>query len=169
MSTKEKSLKKETGRKQAQTLQVRENRWLDDMDRAFDRMMNRGVLQPFRSLWPDWAPFQPDLDIRVPRVDMVDRDDELLIRAEVPGIDKEHLHLDLAGDLLTIHGERQHEETQEGDHLYRSEIVHGAFSRSIRLPTGLNTEAVDASFKNGILEVHLPKREETKRQKIEVN
>jgi len=167
MSTKEKALKKE-GRQEAQRLQAGENRWFEEMDHLFDRMMHRGVLQPFRSLWPDWAPFQPDLDIRVPRVDMVDRDDELLIRAEVPGIDKEALQLDLAGDLLTIHGERHHEETRDGDHVYRSEIVHGAFSRTIRLPSGLDTEAIDASFKNGILEVHLPKLEETKRQKIDV-
>lgn len=168
MSTEEKAPKTESEKREVQALQARENRWLDDMDRVFDRMVGRGVLQPFRSLWPDWAPFQPDLDIRVPRVDMVDRDNEFLIRAEVPGIDKEQLHLDLAGDLLTLHGERQHATTQEGDHIYRSEIVQGAFSRSIRLPAGLNTEAIEATFENGILEVHVPKLESVKRQKIEV-
>lgn len=160
--------KVKTLKRKGQELEAHEPRFFDEMDRAFDRMMSRGLLQPFRSLWPDWAPFQPDLDVRVPRVDMVDRDDELLIRAEVPGIEKEHLHLELAGDLLTIHGEREKTETQEGDHVYRAEIVKGAFSRTILLPAGLNTEAIDASFANGILEVHVPKLETAKRQKIEV-
>jgi HSP20 family protein len=163
MSTKDKALKKES-----KTVPAREHSFFDEMDHAFDRMMSRGLLQPFRSLWPDWAPFQPDLDIRVPRVDLVDRDAELLIRAEVPGIEKENLHLDLAGDLLTIHGERKQEETHEGDHVYRSEIVRGSFSRTIPLPAGLDTDAIDATFENGVLEVHLPKLESAKRQKIEV-
>lgn len=153
---------------ETQALQEREHTFFEEMDRAFDRLMRRGVLQPFRSLWPDWAPFQPDLDIRVPRVDMVDRETEILIRAEVPGMKKEELHLELTGSLLTIRGERKREEKQDGEHTYCSEIVRGAFSRTIQVPTGINKEAVEATFTDGMLEIHLPKLEVPERTNIEV-
>jgi HSP20 family protein len=148
---------------------TREHSFVEEMDRAFDRLMSRGLLPSFRSLWPDWAPFQPDLNIRVPRVDMVDRDTEVLIRAEVPGLRKEELHLELSGDLLTIHGERKREETQEGERVYRSEIFRGAFDRSIPMPTGIDKDAVEATVEDGMLEIHLPKLEAVERRTIEVS
>lgn len=153
---------------ETKALQERDHSFFEDMDRAFDRLMSRGVLQPFRSLWPEWAPFHPDLDIRVPRVDMVDRETEVLIRAEVPGLKKEELHLELTGDLLTIRGERKREEKQEGEQVYRSEIVRGSFSRSIQLPAGIDQDAVQATFQDGMLEIHLPKLEVAERKTIEV-
>jgi HSP20 family protein len=155
--------------KETKALRRHETHLFDEMDRSFENLMRRGLLQPFREIWPDWAPFQPDLDIRVPRVDMIDRDAELLVRAELPGIDKEHVHIEVAGDLLTIRGERAHEERHEEDNVYRSEILRGAFSRTLRLPGGLDTDAAEASFDKGVLEVHLPKREESKRQRIEIS
>lgn len=154
--------------KETKALQRHETHWLDEMDRSFERMMRRGLLQPFRDIWPDWAPFQPDLDVRMPRVDMIDRATELLIRAELPGIDKEHVHLEVAGDLLTIRGERAQEETHAEDNVYRAEILRGAFSRTLRLPSGLDTEVAEAAFEKGVLEIHLPKREESQRQRIAI-
>jgi HSP20 family protein len=100
---------------------------------------------------------------------MVDRDTEVLIRAEVPGLRKEELHLELSGDLLTIHGERKREETQEGERVYRSEIFRGAFDRSIPMPTGIDKDAVEATVEDGMLEIHLPKLEAVERRTIEVS
>ena len=141
----------------------------DDMDRAFDTLLHHGWMQPFRELWPEWTPMQhQDIDLRIPRIDLVDRDTEFLVRAELPGIEKKDLHLDLTGDLLTIRGERQNEEESEEGNVYRSEIRRGSFSRTVRLPMTVKPDGVNAEFNNGMLEIHLPKAETTNRQKIEV-
>jgi HSP20 family protein len=143
--------------------------FFDEMDRAFDTLLNRGWMRPFREIWPEWAtPMQTDLELRIPRVDLVERETEFLIRAELPGIEKKDLHLDLTGDVLTIRGERKHEEKLEEGNVYRAEILRGSFSRTIRLPTTVKADEVNAEFDNGMLEVHLPKVETTPRQKIEV-
>jgi len=90
------------------------------------------------------------------------------VRAEVPGIDKEHLTVELAGDLLTIRGERQQDEKAEDGAVYCAEITRAGFSRTLRLPVQVRADAVNASFENGLLEVHLPKAEVTQRQRIEI-
>jgi HSP20 family protein len=154
--------------REGKPLQRYETGFFDEVDRAFDTLVNRGWLRPFRELWPEWAPMQPDLNVRIPRVDLVERETEYLVRAELPGIEKKDLHVDLTGDVLTIRGERRHEAETEKGNVYRAEILHGTFSRTIRLPTGVNPDAVEARFDNGMLEVHLPKQEVSKRQKIEV-
>lgn len=149
-------------------LQPRETGFFDEMDRAFDMLTNRGWLHPFRAFWPEWAPLQPDLDVRVPRVDLVDRETEFLVRVELPGIDKQDVHVDLNGDLLTIRAERRHEQKTEEGNVYRAEILRGTFGRTIRVPAEIKTDEVQADFENGMLEIHLPKAESTKRQKIEI-
>ena len=155
--------------KESKALQRHEVGFFDEMDRTFDTLLNRGWMRPFREMWPDWAaPIQTDLEMRIPRVDLVERETEFLIRAELPGIEKKDLHLDLTGDVLTIRGERKHEEEVEEGNVYRAEIRRGSFSRTIRLPTTVKADEVNAEFDNGMLEVHLPKVETTPRQKIEV-
>jgi len=158
-----------TKRKETTTALTRpETGFFDEMDRAFDALMHRGWLHPFRELWPEWQPFTTDVEVQMPRVDLVDREAEILVRAEVPGIDKEHLDVDLSGELLTIRGERRKEEkTEEGD-VYRAEIARGTFVRTLRLPAEVDAEKVEATFKDGLLEIHLPKLATTKRQRIEV-
>ena len=158
-----------TKRKETTTALTRpETGFFDEMDRAFDALMHRGWLRPFRELWPEWQPFTTDVEVQMPRVDLVDREAEILVRAEVPGIDKEHLDVDLSGELLTIRGERRKEEkTEEGD-VYRAEIARGTFVRTLRLPAEVDPEKIEATFKDGLLEIHLPKVETTKRQRIEI-
>jgi HSP20 family protein len=157
----------------SKALQRHEAGLFDDMDRAFDALMSRGLmnpgwLRPFRELWPDWAALHSDVEVRLPRVDLIDREAELLVRAELPGIDKKDLELELNGDMLTIHGERRHEEKTEKENFYHAEIARGSFSRTLRLPTDVMADQVQASFDKGVLEVHLPKKETTETQKIEV-
>lgn len=141
---------------------------IDDMDRMFESFLNRGWLRPFREMWPDWAHFEEGLELRTPRVDVINRDDELLVRAELPGVKREDLAVELTGDLLTIRGEQRHEERKEEGDLVRAEIAHGAFSRTMTVPAGLDGEHVKAEFKDGVLEVHLPKLEKTERRRIEI-
>jgi HSP20 family protein len=149
-------------------LQRPETRFFDEMDRAFDALTHHGWLRPFRGLWPEWAPFAEDQDVQVPRIDLIDRESEVLVRAEVPGIGKDDLKVELTGELLTIAGERKHEEKTEEGNIYRAEIARGRFLRTIRLPCEVDAEKVDAVFDNGVLEVHLPKLEPAAKQRIEV-
>jgi len=147
----------------------RELTLLDDMDRMFENFFRRCWLRPFRELWPDWARMEEGMGFRAPRVDVIDRDDEMVVRAEVPGIQREELAVEMAGGKLTIRGERRHEEKTERGNLLQSEIYQGAFSRTLTLPTGLDVEHAKADFRDGILEVHLPKLEKTERRKIEIS
>ena len=140
----------------------------DEMDRAFDTLFHRGWLRPFRDLWPEWGRFEERMEFMTPRVDVIDRDEEILVRAEVPGVEKEDLHVDLTGQLLTLRGERRREEKEEEGEYFRAEISRGRFSRAIRVPEGVDFEKAKAEFKDGILEVHLPKTHKTERRHIEV-
>jgi HSP20 family protein len=99
---------------------------------------------------------------------LIDREEELLVRAEVPGVEKQDLEIELVGQVLTLKGERKHEETEEKGTYYRSEIARGSFVRSLRLPENVDLENAKAEFKDGVLEVHLPKTEKTERRRIEV-
>ena len=141
----------------------------DEMDRAFDTLFHRGWLRPFREAWPEWARFEETLGFTAPRVDVIDREEEVLVRAEVPGVEKKDLHVELTGQLLTIKGERRQEEKEEKGEIFRTEIATGSFSRTIRMPEDVDIEKAKAEFKDGMLEVHLPKTHRTERRRIEVD
>jgi len=140
----------------------------DEMDRMFDTFFHRGWLRPFRELWPEWGRLEEGFELVAPRVDLIDREGEILVRAEVPGVEKKDLHVDLTGQLLTIRGERRREEKEEEGELFRAEIARGSFSRSIRVPEDGDYEKAQAEFKDGMLEIHLPKTHKTERRHIEV-
>jgi HSP20 family protein len=90
------------------------------------------------------------------------------VRAEIPGVDRKDLEVDLTGHLLRIKGERRREEKTEKGEFVRSEIARGTFSRTIRLPEDLDFDKAKADFKDGILEIHLPKTHKTERRHIKV-
>jgi HSP20 family protein len=139
-----------------------------DMDRMFDTLLHRGWLRPFREMWPEWSMLRELPELVTPHVDLIERDEEFLVRAELPGVEKKDLKLVLSDDLLTIRGERRHEEKTEEGEVYRAEIVRGAFSRTIRLPETVDFEKAEAKFKDGMLEVRLPKTHKTERRRIEI-
>lgn len=151
-----------------ETTPRRELSLIDEMDRMFESFFNRGWLRPFREMWPEWARFEEGLEFRTPRVDVINRDEEVLVRAELPGVKREDLTVELTGDVLTIRGEQHHEERKEEGDVVRAEIARGAFSRTMTMPGGLDGEHVKAEFKDGVLEVHLPKLEKTERRRIEI-
>jgi HSP20 family protein len=105
-----------------------------------------------------------------PQVEVVEKDDQLVIRADLPGLKKDEITIDLADDAVTIEGERkeQREESHEG--YYRSERSYGRFHRRIPLPAGVDTETATAQFSNGVLEIGiaLPEAKERKARKIEI-
>jgi len=140
----------------------------DEMDRMFDMLFDRGWLRPFHELWPKWARWEETGEMRLPRVDVVDQEEEILVRAELPGVEKKDLKVDLAGQLLTIHGERGWEEKREEGEYFRAEIGHGTFGRTIRLAEEVEFDKAKAELKEGILAIHLPKMQKTERRRIAV-
>ncbi|MCP4288175.1 MAG: Hsp20/alpha crystallin family protein [Gammaproteobacteria bacterium] len=140
----------------------------EEMDRTFDSLLNRGWFRPFREMFPEWMMSDSTLDLRMPRVDMVDNEDEIIVRAELPGVNKKDLDINLSGHMLTIKGETTSKEKEEKGDYFRSEITRGSFSRTLQLPIEIDEKGVKAAFNNGMLEVHLPKTEKLEKQKIAV-
>lgn len=139
----------------------------EEMDRLFDTLFHRGWMRPFRELWPEWAGLE-GVSMRSPRIDLIDREGELVVRAELPGVDKKDLEVSLTGNSLTVRAETRKEAKEEQGEYFCAEITQGAFSRVLQLPEEILPEAVQASFENGILEVHLPKAHKVEPRKIEV-
>lgn len=139
----------------------------DEMDRVFDTLMGQGWMHPLREMWPSALRAEERL-ATLPRMDVIDQETEILVRAEVPGVEKEHLDIEVAGHLLTLKGERKEEERIEEATYCHTEIRRGSFARSIRLPEEVNLDAARAEFKDGMLSIHLPKLEKTERRRIEV-
>lgn len=107
---------------------------------------------------PEWSP----------AVDITEDDKEFLVKAELPEMKKEEVKVTVENGDLTISGERKQEKEEKGKIYHRIERSYGSFLRSFTLPEGINREKVSAEFKNGVLEIHLPKDEKAKPQPVEV-
>ncbi len=129
----------------------------DDIRQEFDRFFCRG--------WPTGL----EEGAWTPALDVIERENEVIVKAELPGLGHEDIDLSIVDNTLTLKGEKRHEaEKTEGGH-YRSERVFGSFQRTINLPSYVDADKVAATFKDGVLDVRLPKREEAKVKKINVN
>ena len=137
----------------------------EGIDRMFDEFFGRGWLRPFRRQWPAF----PELELGMPKVDVIDRDAEVVVRAEVPAVRKEDIEVSVSGEVLTIKGESKHEEKEEKGDYYRCEISRGAFSRMVTLPAAVDQDKAKAVLKDGVLELTLPKVEKAKRRTIKVD
>ena len=133
-----------------------------DMDRMFDDFFGRRWLRPV-----GWDRPIGEL-VSMPSVDVIDRDDEVVVRAEVPGYKKEDIEISVSDSSLTIKGEMKTEEKEEKGDYYRCEISQGSFSRVIALPSEVDESKAKASMKDGMLELTLPKLEKSKRRTIKV-
>jgi HSP20 family protein len=141
-------------------------RRFDEMERMFDDFFGRGWLRPFGA----WGrPLAAEFPLTLPKVDVVDRDDEVVVRAEVPGMEKDELEVSVAGNMLTLKGETRREEKEEKGEYYRCEMSHGAFSRTLALPAEVDDSRVKATLKDGVLELKLPKVEKSKRRAIKID
>jgi len=103
-----------------------------------------------------------------PMMDMVDRKDEVVVRADLPGLQQKDVEVTVEGGILTIRGERQEDKECKEEDYYCCERWTGAFTRSLTLPPGVEAEHIRATFRNGVLEVHVPKTKEAKRAKVDV-
>jgi len=105
----------------------------------------------------------------VPAVDIFDDDDRgIVIRAELPGLTRDEVHVRIENNTLTLSGERKREETVKNDRYHRLERSYGTFSRSFALPPMAAADKVTAEFRNGVLEVLVPMREEARPRQIDV-
>ena len=104
-----------------------------------------------------------------PRVNVTDEKDYLALTFELPGIDRKDIKVMVKDHTLTVSGERKFEREEEGDRFVRSEIDSGSFNRSFTLPENVVDEKVSADYKNGMLQIRLPKVEEAKPKEIEIN
>jgi HSP20 family protein len=104
-----------------------------------------------------------------PAVDVVDKKDKIVVRAELPGVEKKDVKVTVEGDVLTIRGERKAEEKVKDEDYYACELCYGSFSRSIYLPVKVNPGKIKAEFKDGILSVTVPKAKEAAPKEIEVS
>lgn len=153
------------------TLQKRQSAAMnpfDEMDRLFQGLFPRAWGLPARWEWPAWADVEMPFEGRLPNVDVVDRDTEILVRAELPGVSKDDLDITLAEDTVTIKAStRQESKEEKGDYL-RREITQGSFSRTIPLPAAVQGDEARASFKDGVLELTLPKAAPARRHSVKV-
>lgn len=143
-----------------------------EMEEWFDRMFEDFWRRPFPSLFhPEtWWPMRR-LGLTMPAmpsVDLYEEANDVVVKAEMPGMRKEDIEISLTGDTLTLKGEKKSEEdVKEEAYRYR-ERSRGAFTRIITLPCEVKGDQVKASFKDGVLEMRLPKTEEAKRKTISV-
>ena len=101
-----------------------------------------------------------------PSIDIYENKDQIVLEAELPGMNREDFHLTVENNVLTLRGERRFEKRSEQDNYHRVERAYGSFSRAFTLPQSVSAEGTQAEYKNGVLRVTLPKREEVKARRI---
>ncbi len=131
-----------------------------------DRLFNE--LTPsrmFRELMPSMMKEQGEL---IAAFDISESDDHFAVKADLPGIDPKSLDIGLAGNVLTIKGEKKEEHEEKNERYYTIERQFGSFSRSFRLPSDVKEDGIEASYKDGVLRVNIPKSQRARQKKIEI-
>jgi HSP20 family protein len=127
-----------------------------DMNRLFDRFF-------------EGRPPNGDRGRRwIPAMDLVETDENLVVRADLPGLSEDDVEIEIKDNVLTVSGERQAEHEEKGEGFHRVERSFGRFARSLSLPRGVDADKVQAGFSDGVLEVRIPKPEETKPTRVQI-
>lgn len=138
--------------------------WEREMDRRFGDLFDRRF-RPLRG--GRWWPAR-ELGMGAPAVDVFEEKGEIVAKADLPGIEKDEVEVNVSDHRLTIQGEKKKEQETKEENYYYAERSYGSFCRSIDLPEGVDTAKAKASFKNGVLEIRFPKTEEAKRKEIKI-
>jgi HSP20 family protein len=128
-----------------------------EMDRLWDSFFDAGP-RGKGGRTPEW----------LPSLDVTETKNDIVVKAEMAGIDPKDIDISLTNDLLTIRGEKKQEKEEKDENYHLVERSYGSFSRSIRLPREVQSDKINASYKNGILKVTLPKSEEAKKKEIKI-
>jgi HSP20 family protein len=124
--------------------------------------------QLFNSFFGDGGRGEAPVRRWVPAMDLVETQDHFVVRADLPGLTQDDISIELEDNVLTISGERKREEKTEKEGYFRLERASGQFARSLTLPEGIDAEGVTAEFKDGVLEVRIPKPEARKPRKVSI-
>lgn len=134
----------------------------------------------------EWRPFSDFADLRhrldqafrdlsdggqgawTPSIDLVRKGDALVLKADIPGIKPEEVKIEVEDDVLTISGEHREETEEKKEHYVRRERRYGSFSRSMVMPKGVDADQIDASVKDGVLEVRVPLPKSEEKQRVEI-
>lgn len=164
-------VKNEANKPQASAPAVRRESWpFDRLRNEIDRLFDDFGMGPWRSAFGrgafDIEPFwRGEISWgKVPAVDIAESEKGYEITAELPGIDEKNVEVKYANGTLTIKGEKKAEKAEKKENCYLSERSYGSFQRSFRVPDGVDPDKVEASFKNGVLTVTLPKTAEAQKQ-----
>ena len=143
-------------------------RFGDEMDRVFDDLgFGRGWLTPRLGFgWP--RPLIGRTEGWLPDIEMLQRNHELLIRADLPGLTKDDVKVEITENAVTIEGERRREHEEEKGGVYRSERSYGRFSRVIALQEGAVADQAKAAYKDGVLEITMPAPPSSKGRRLEI-
>jgi len=138
----------------------------EEMEKRFEEFFRR----PFSMLGPSWFPAirMPEIGEVSAKVDIFEEGNDVVVKAEVPGMKKEDLDVNLTDDTITVSGEKKKEEKIEKKDYYRVERSYGSFTRSFRLPKEVQSDKAKASFKDGVLEIRVPKTEEAMKKEKKV-
>lgn len=129
--------------------------------------MQKEMNKLFSNLWSDDFD-TTGLSTWYPSVDVTEGKDEYIVKAELPGISKSDVKISLQENVLTISGEKKQENETKDRQMHRVERSYGSFTRSFRLPSLVKADKIDASYKDGVLTITLPKAEEAKTKEIEI-
>jgi HSP20 family protein len=134
---------------------------------SIQERMNRVFGETMRALYPNEGE-ELEKGTWMPAVDIHETEDGYIVKADLPGMKKEDIQIDLKNSTLTLKGEKKFEETVSKDNYVRTERAYGTFVRSFTLPHNVDAEKIRASYKDGVLELALPKKEEAKPKQIKV-
>jgi HSP20 family protein len=139
---------------------------IEEMEKRFEEFFRR----PFSMLGPSWFPAlrMPELGEVSAKVDIFEDGNDVVVKAELPGMKKDDLEVNLTDDTITVSGEKKKEEKIEKKDYYRVERSYGSFTRSFRLPKEVQSDKAKASFKDGVLEIRVPKTEEAMKKEKKV-
>ena len=149
-----------------ESLRQEMDRVFEDFTRGFGRFpLSRNLFEAEPMLR-----YESSVGLSAPAVDVVEKENEFQITAELPGLDEKDIEVSVADDILTIRGEKKEEREEEAKNYHLSERRYGSFLRTFQLPAGIDVEKIAATFRNGVLTITLPKTPEaqTKEKKIAV-
>lgn len=140
----------------------------EEMQHMFDDFFSRNWMKPFHFGHPAWSHLPAPFEGRTPSINIIDRDGEVYVKAELPGVEKDDVEVSLTGNSVSIKGSTKSEEKEEKGDYHRCEISQGSFSRTVALPAEVDSDKAKAKFKNGILELTIPKLKKTQHKNVKV-
>lgn len=161
--SKEKGPAEETLRSEQEERTPGRMRPFEELERLYESIFPQGWLRD----WPALERISPFF-ARTPAVDVIDGDDAVIVRAEVPGVRKEDLQVSISDDMLTLTGSTSHKEEERRENYFYRELRSGSFTRRLRLPAEVDATKVGAKLTDGVLEVTLPKVESAKHRPVDI-